>query len=439
MRILFVAMSGSVHSARWINQVSDRDWDIHLFSSVAAPPHPQLENTTVHEFTTFEAVSRRVLQRCRCATRRGLSRVKSKLLGRKVAPNVAPSQVAAPAVDFAAGSSGTVRTRTWTGGLRAPGIDPAAQLAKVIARIRPDVVHSMEIQHGGYLTHAASLLRGNRMPPWVISNWGSDIYLFGRDPNHAAEHAPKIRAALAAADYYGCECRRDQPLGDEFGFTGRKWPVIPAAGGYRLDEMQRHRMPGPTSARRVVALKGYENWAGRALTALRAMRQCVAELRGYELHVYNAYHHPEVQRAAKELAAATGIALTLLPYSSHEDMLRLHGRARVSIGLSISDGISTSFLEALVMGSFPIQTHTACADEWIDDGVSGSLVPPGDADAVARALRRALTDDALVDRAAELNAETARRRLDYGMIQRQVVGLYEEIAAQRKSPRNVVA
>ena len=58
-------------------------------------------------------------------------------------------------------------------------------------------------------------------------------------------------------------------------------------------------------------------------------------------------------------------------------MLRLHGRARVSIAISIGDGISTALLEAMAMGSFPIQTCTACADEWIIDGKSGFIVQPG--------------------------------------------------------------
>ena len=78
----------------------------------------------------------------------------------------------------------------------------------------------------------------------------------------------------------------------------------------------------------------------------------------------------------------------------------------------MSDGISTSFLEAMVMGSFPVQSWTSCAGEWIVDGKSGILVPPDDPAPVAAALRRALTDDRLVDAAAERNRAEAGRRLD---------------------------
>jgi len=95
--------------------------------------------------------------------------------------------------------------------------------------------------------------------------------------------------------------------------------------------------------------------------------------------------------------------------------------------LSISDGISTSLLEAMAMGTFPIQSYTACADEWIVDGQSGFIVPPEDPQVVAEALRRALTDDLLVNRAAELNSQTIAQRLDNSIIKPQVIKMYEGI------------
>jgi glycosyltransferase involved in cell wall biosynthesis len=114
-------------------------------------------------------------------------------------------------------------------------------------------------------------------------------------------------------------------------------------------------------------------------------------------------------------------------------MLRLHGRARVSIGLSISDALSTSALEALVMGSFPIQSNTSCLGELLRDGQSGMLVHPEDPEAVAAALRRAVTDDELVDRAAEINSRIAAEYLDRSTIRPQVVEMYESISAQARS------
>ena len=49
--ILLVAMPNSIHTARWIKQFKDQNWDIHLFSSVGGAvihPHPEIVGVTFH-------------------------------------------------------------------------------------------------------------------------------------------------------------------------------------------------------------------------------------------------------------------------------------------------------------------------------------------------------------------------------------------------------
>lgn len=114
----------------------------------------------------------------------------------------------------------------------------------------------------------------------------------------------------------------------------------------------------------------------------------------------------------------------------------MHGQARISVGLSISDAISTALLEAMVMGSFPIQSRTACADEWIEHGRTGMLVPVEDPEQVEEALRIALKDDDLVDSAAAANLDTARRRLDQRIVKSEMLKFYATVEeAVRGHPR----
>ena len=84
----------------------------------------------------------------------------------------------------------------------------SAWLASVIRWLKPDIIHSQEIQHAGYLTLEARSKFGGRFPKWIVANWGSDICLYGRLP----EHAEKIRAVMAACSHYHCECHRDVGL-----------------------------------------------------------------------------------------------------------------------------------------------------------------------------------------------------------------------------------
>jgi glycosyltransferase involved in cell wall biosynthesis len=115
-------------------------------------------------------------------------------------------------------------------------------------------------------------------------------------------------------------------------------------------------------------------------------------------------------------------------YYAHEDeILKAFGKARIAVGLSISDGLPRSLLEAMVMGAYPIQSDTACLNGWIEDGKNGTLVPPEDPEIVARAIRVALTSDALVNNAAKKNFKIARERLDDAVISPMVVKMYNDI------------
>ena len=395
MRILFIAMANSIHTARWINQIVDEGWDIHLFPSTDSPVSPDLRNLTVHDgIIRYPGIQKNV---------------------RQYGAWPWPFPESAELADLAL--KRVRREQTMALSIANRG----KRLARVIRRIRPDIVHSLEIQHAGYVTLDAKIQLAELFPTWIVTNWGSDIYLFGR----LEEHAGRIRSVLAACDYYSCECHRDVALGRTFGFGGPVLPVLPNTGGFDLKKAAQFRQAGPTSARRLILLKGYQNWAGRALVGLRAIQLCAENLRDYRLAVYSATE--DVRMAAELVSQNTGIPLDLIPPCSHDDILRLYGQARIYVGLSISDAISTSLLEAIVMGAFPIQSCTACADEWITDGQTGLIVPPEDPESIADAIRRAVSDDALVDDASEINMKLASERLDHAIVKEQVVSMYKEI------------
>ena len=93
------------------------------------------------------------------------------------------------------------------------------------------------------------------------------------------------------------------------------------------------------------------------------------------------------------------------PQSPNDEIIKLMGRARIAIGIGLTDGSPVSLLEAMIMGAFPIQTDTVSTAEWISDGENGFLVPAEEPHTIASAIQRALLDDELVERAAKLNAD----------------------------------
>ena len=395
-RILVVAMSDSIHTARWINQIAGQGWDIQLFPVYAATPSSELRNVSVYGLALFRPLNLHASVRYIGLLPIGRSGDILERLVFRLFPHL---------WEYALG-----------------------MLIKITA---PDIVHSLEFQHSAYLTLPVmqkERKRRKKTPKWIVTNWGSDVYLFGR----LAEHRERVRQVLEQCDFYSCECERDVILAQELGLRGQVLPVFPNTGGFDLQHTETLRQPGPTSRRRTILLKGYQGWAGRALVGLRALARCADLLKSgeYQVAIYSA--SPEVKIAAELFEQETGIITELISKTTHDEMLRWYGRARLYIGLSISDAISTSLLEAMVMGTFPIQSCTACADEWIVDGKSGFIVLPEDPDVIAEAIRKALVDDNLVNRAAELNMQTARERLDYSVIKPKVIKMYRDIYDSRK-------
>ena len=377
-------MSESIHTARWLSLILEQDFDIHLFPSIETD---QL-NPLLHGKVSFHPALRSV--------RSGTHATGLPML----------HEVPCQATNLLLS--------------RFELCDPAARLARLIEKLRPDLICSLEFQAAGYLTLGARERLGGHFPPWMVVNWGSDINLFGKLPDHQR----RLRALLASCDFYLCECRRDVKLAQEMGLQGEVLGVVPVTGGLCLKALLPWRASAPSKRTRIL-LKGYQGWAGRALTGLRALELIADRLAGFEVVLYSA---PEdVELKARLVTAETGLPIRSVPYMPHHEMLRLHGMARVSIGLSISDGASTSFLEALTMGSFPVQSHTSCADEWAENGLTALLVPPEDPGDVAQAILRAVSDDSLVEQAAELNFQTARERLEQSVVKAAVVGFYRRI------------
>ena len=387
LRILFVGYADSIHTARWTSQLAGQGWDLHLFGGTHAKPNRELRGVTVHRLVKSALSRTGATQKAiQWPLPRGESRVTT-ILERM-------ERYSAP-----------------------------ARLARLIDELRPDIVHSLEMQLGGYLTLQARHRCVSPFPIWIYSSWGSDLFYFGRFP----EHQQRIRDVLTHCDYLITDCHRDVQLAFDHGFKGELLGIYPVGGGFELARMRGFRDTAGVAARQVIAVKGYNGgqFEARGLVAIEALRRCAQMLQGYEVVVYSAA--PEVAAAVNDLNRTCGVHARALPQSFHSDILQLMGRSRTAIGLSMSDGSPNTLLEAMIMGAFPIQSDTVSTGEWIESGNNGFLVPPGDPEAVATALRRALTDSPLVEHAAEINTRIADERLDRERIQREVVSLYERV------------
>ncbi|MGI9252286.1 MAG: glycosyltransferase, partial [Thermomicrobiales bacterium] len=294
-------------------------------------------------------------------------------------------------------------------------------LAWTIDRIRPDIVHSTGLVQSGFLTLAARMLCARPFPRWLISSLGVDTQFYSRVP----WSRPWILQLLAEADAFFAECARDVDTARDLGFTGIAPCVELIGGGWDTAAVAALRQPGPPSARRAIAIKGYGGELGRGAVAIAAVRMAADALRGFEIGVFAA--HPDVTLAARLAAADTGLDLVIWPNLPYREHLARFGRCRAVLGLSESDGAATTALEAILAGAVPLQSSTSCLDEWIEPDESGILLPANDPVPAAEALRRIATDAAFVDQAVALNDHHALPRLDAAAVNPRIVAMYDAV------------
>jgi hypothetical protein len=281
MRVLVVGFAASVHLSRFLRVFEGTGWDVRLFdSTVSGAPHPELPDLPVYS---------------------GVREAAAGALGHRdqMRQLVTPNSIA----------------------------EYVDRLAEIIEEFRPDIVHSQEIQHAGALVHGA-LQRPQRLrPAWLCTNWGSDIFWFGRN----RLSIPTIRSVLRSCDYYSAECHRDVALARAFGLRGTVVGLWPVPAGIDLSHAKQLRVPGPTSARRAIAVKGITGSFGQGHLAFQAVARCADLLEGWEICTY--YTDRDVARRYDELATSRRLrhtsVSTLDRPTSHDHHLAMHGRARV--------------------------------------------------------------------------------------------------------------
>lgn len=363
-RVLIVGMLDSIHLARWLKQFSESEIDFVLFPST---PHRRIHG-----------------------------QIKSLIKGSSLATyTIVPGMkmLALPLTIADLFLANRIRGKI-------------LQLLINKSRYEFDVIHSHETQHAGYLTEIA-IRNSQRKPNHILSIWGSDLYWF----KQFKKHRTKIQSVLQNTNQLILECHRDVVLANELGYKGNEPILISASGGFGVEEIELGSKSLRTSERKTILVKGYMGFVGRADVALSAIKEIYAELDGYRVVVYSTDFR--TRRIIDTLKRDTGLAIQ--SYKKHQlnhtSMLALFRESRIHIGISASDGMPGSLREAMLNGCIPIQSDTSCANEWFTDKKDGFLVTLNSNSGIVNAIRKCISDDAWVDRAAIKNRSVAITQL----------------------------
>jgi len=288
-------------------------------------------------------------------------------------------------------------------------------VSRMVRRIEATHLHAMELNHAGKISVRALKKLDLQRPKVISTVWGSDIFWFGR----FAKHQGYLTEILKGTDLLISECTRDQELAKNLGFRG-EFAKSESLFGFADSQIRNERTK--TSERNLILIKGYESFVGRASIAIKAVETLSKELEKYEIHVYSTTGKTRRVIRKYNKNAKRRIIYYKKNSLSSTQMLELFERARIHIGISLSDGVPASMLESIVTGAFPIQSNTACCNGWLINHKSGLLVSPELVE-VVEALALAVQDDDLVDSAMAINHQTAVAKLSHTIVANRISGM----------------
>lgn len=157
------------------------------------------------------------------------------------------------------------------------------------------------------------------------------------------------------------------------------------------------------------------------------------------------YHLTVVQRPrsheAPRMVEAMGLQgrVTYLELVPTPELVRLYCRSQLLVSPSLYEGFGLPAAEAMACGTPVVATTAGALPEIVQDGVSGMLVPPGDAVALSHAIETMLTDPERCRRAGEAGARYMRERFTWQRTAEATLALYEEVLGQRRVAGHAVS
>lgn len=411
MKILFVADVGSPIARQWMRFFIDRGDQVTAISSYPVDPSILAGATVRHIPTVLTGPRHHPLATTDAPTSHSPLGQATRLLQQS---------------DTLRGS--VEQARYWASPIALRRHDRT--LNRVIAREKPDLVHALRLPYEGILAAQAV----PRAVPLIASIWGNDLTLH-------AHRSPVLRwqtrATLRRADGLLADCQRDLRLAARFGFDDdRPACVLPGNGGVRIDlfrpgsdgtEALRQELAIPPDAPVVLNPRGIRGYV-RQDVFFRAIPKMLRSHPGVYIVCVGMESSRLAQQAVRSLDI--GHAVRLLPSVPLDRMAALFRLADVSVSLAEHDGTPNSLLEAMASGSFPVAGDLDSIREWIESGRNGLLCEPGDADAVAHAIRLALDQPDLRRSAADFNRALVLERAEYEASMARAAAFYDQVVQQ---------
>ena len=308
----------------------------------------------------------------------------------------------------------------------------AVHLARIIRRVRPDVLHTHTAKAGA-VGRAAAILAGRRRPRVVVHTFHGHVLrgYFGRAGSlvfRAIETAlARVTDQLVAVS---------PQVRDELVRLG-----VAPAGKFAVIRLGIELAPrvacdeDPAAIRARIGVSADRfvvGWFGRMtavkrtddlLDALAALRE-----RGVDALLLLVGDGSDRERLER-LAHGRGLAKSVLFLGYQDDVARWYAACDAIVLSSANEGTPVTLIEALAAGRPVVATRVGGVEDVVHDGVTGHLVRPGDTHAIAERLALLAADPELRHRMGETGRAQMLQRYAVSRLVDDVDRLYRTLLA----------
>ena len=304
-------------------------------------------------------------------------------------------------------------------------------LAAHLADVRADVVHNHMFRAETVGTRAAMALAGiGHRRPFVVSTVHSSRVRSREDRDELRRLTPEMDRLIAVSRMIRAK------LVDE----GRD--TVPVELIYNGVDLQRYDHQAPCCTLRdeygmepgaviVGVVARLEPEKGHP-TLLEAWPLVLREVpNAYLLIVGEGGQREALERQARDLRVAHRVVFT----GRRDDVPAVTAALDCAVLPSYREAQGLTILEAMALARPVVASNVGGIPEMIDDGVSGLLVPPHDAPALAAAIGRVLLDHPFADTIARAGHDTVHARFCVELMVRAVETIYDEGAGILRLPQ----
>ncbi|MFC2060353.1 glycosyltransferase [Chloroflexota bacterium] len=344
--ICFLGNAASIHTQRWASYFAERDWKVDLITW-----HRPLKSTGIHESI-------------------GIHRV-----------YIPPHYLA---------RYGTL-----------------LEIIRLLHKIHPDIIHAHYINTFGILAGLYSRLCGFR--PIILTAWGSDVLV---DPKKSEMFRRKLqRLAVHQADLITCDAEHMIEVLTRLGAAPEKIELVyfgTDTGKFQPGKKNPELLKklGLTGSPVVISLRSFTPIYD-VESLIKAIPFVLKEVSGVDFVI--AGDGPQ-RSYLENLAGELGVLdyVRFVGWIANEELPVFLNLADIYVSTSLSDaGLAASTAEAISCGLPVIVTDFGDNRKWVEDGVSGFVVPLQNPEALAEKILYLLRDEG--------------KRQEFGRIGRQII------------------